>query len=173
MKLANREKWFLGGGIGFLLVFLLYGLVLSPLFEKNRLMDRKIDRKLQELNEMVVLEQDHRRLNEIVAKAEQKMGGRTTGFSIISYLEGLSLRAGIKDRIDFMRPKSIPPGPLYRESAVEIRLKKVPLPDLIQFLYWIEYSPEFLKLKKVKLKSDLRNPSVLEATIEVASFEIV
>jgi type II secretory pathway component PulM len=173
VKLANREKWFLGGGGAFLLVFLLYGLILSPLFEKNGLMDRKIEQKLQELEEMAELEQEHRRLNEIVAEAEGKMRKRTAGFSMISYLEGISLRAGVNDRIDYMRPKPVPPGPHYRESAVEIRLKNVPLPDLVKFLYWIEYTPEFLKLNKVKLKSDVRNPSELEAIVEVSSYEIV
>lgn len=173
IRLAKREKWFLGTGGGLLFLLLVYGLVVSPLLQKNRLLDRKIQAKHQELEEMGELNREFKRLNGLVKTAEQRIGKKNTGFSIISYLEGLSGQTNIKDHIDYMRPKPVPAGTLYRETAVEMGLKQVPLPDLVRFLYGIEYSPEFLRLNKVRLRADIKNPSNLDVTLEVSSFELI
>ena len=124
-------------------------------------------------------------LHDIVRELEAYQAGRTElealekelsgGFdsSIATTLEGLADKAGIKDRIDSLKEKNSPPSDLFETAAVDVRLKKVALPELMAFLFAIEHHPEkVLRLDLLDIKPRFDNKQDLDAAFTVSTFRL-
>jgi hypothetical protein len=70
-----------------------------------------------------------------------------------------------------MDPKSTPPNDLYRESVIEVRLQSVNLKELTDYLFKVENSGSFLKIKRLRIKSRTDDPGHLDVSFRVSSFE--
>ena len=135
-----REQRIIAIGIVFFSCLFLYTFILDPLFEKNKLLKYQIEKKNQELSEMIHLRssvvQDQDGMDRIKSVIDQ----RGQGFSVFAYLEQLATRAEMKDKIMYIKPqRETPVGP-FRESLAEIRLDNINLEELTRFLYEIEAS---------------------------------
>ena len=70
-----------------------------------------------------------------------------------------------------MRPQTNPPVQGYKETAVEVRLEGVLLPELLALLVRLDDSPYLLRVKRVQIKPRFDAPHLLEATLLVSTHE--
>lgn len=153
LGLSPREQRIVAAGLLFVSVMLVYSIVLNPMFESNALLNRKIEKKEQELSEMMRLrssiDQDRGGMEQIKRIIEQ----RPPGFSVFAYLEQIAAKAEMKDKIIYIKPqRETPVGP-FRESLAEIKLDRIELEALTRFLYRIESSEDLLYIKNLKIKA--------------------
>lgn len=169
--LNPREQKIILLGLTFVLVLFIYTFVFDPMLEENALLNRKIDKKSQELTEMVQLRasvtQDRGGMDHIKKIIEQ----RSKAFSIFAYLEQLATKAEMKDKIIYIKPqRETSVGP-FRESLAEIKLEKIDLEELTRFLYQIETSEDLLYIKNMKMKTgkSAKDPEGLDVTLSVGT----
>ncbi len=169
-RLSSRERTFLAVGIGLSMILLGYHFMFSPFMDRLKTMDRLISQKENEIMEMSQLRKQ-------VLAAQQKIAGvenrivQDKSFSLFSYLEGIAVKNQVKDKIVFIRPQPSQVLGDYREVAVEVRMESVTLAQTVKFLETIQASPQFLRVKRAQLKSRYNDPSLLDGTFVVASYE--
>ncbi len=115
-------------------------------------------------------------LNESRAQLKQVEGTLAGGFdaSISTTLETLAGKAGIKDRIDSLKEKPAAPSDLFDEASVDVRLKKVTLAELLDYLYSIEQNPErLLRLKRLEIKPRYDNKKEFDVSFQVSTYRLL
>ena len=149
-----------------LLYWFVQGLIVGPMAQAKR----TIAVREAALMQMRVLQADYRRVQGQVSLLDTQIRSGQQG-NVLSMLEEMASEVQIKDKITSMDPRSIPPNDLYRESVIEVRLQSVNLKELTDYLFKIENSGSFLKIKRLRLKTRSDDPGYLDVTFRVSSFE--
>ncbi len=170
MRLSTREKWIVAAGLACLTVLGLWLGVWEPAQAHLALQERRVEAKRAEYKEIQELAERFDRLSGQIEEIELVMR-RSRDFSILSYLEGLATRQQVKDRIVQMKPKTGEATKFYRENAVEIRMEKVRLPELVRYLYQVENSPELLRVKQLRINPRFDDSDLLDVRFQVSSYE--
>lgn len=108
-----------------------------------------------------------------LAEVESKLEG---GFdaAISTTLESLAGENGISEKIDSLKEKPVAPSDLFDEASVDVRLKKVTLQELVNFLFAIEQNPQkLLRLKQLELKPRYDNVKEFDVSFQVSTFRLL
>ena len=171
MRLAFREKVVLGSGTVLGAMILAYTLIMTPYMEKMRVLDRRISQKAVELKDMSALSQEYIEIKERMEQLKGKARRSKRGFSLFSHLESLAGRTRIKGNIASMKPQSTPLGGDYKETSVEVKLENITTKQLVDYLFRIENSEAFVRIKRLHLKKRTDNPQYLNAAFLVSTYE--
>ncbi len=166
-NLQMREKTLVIGAAVAVILALLYTLVIDPVLAHSSRLDRQIRKAQQDLQML----QTHRReylqqkcvLDNINAQLKQKQGP-----AIRSQLSALANRVGTK--VSSMKTIRSVPSDAYTEKSVEIRMDDVTLEKLTKYLYEIEQSPQYLRIKRLRIKPRLNDRQLLTVTFRVSTF---
>jgi len=90
---------------------------------------------------------------------------------LFSYVEKLTDQAGVRDNLLSMRPQQSTQQGEYRQQQVELRLEKLSLSQLVQFLYAIEYSAQGVQIKSMRIKRRFEDHSSLDVNLSIFSLE--
>lgn len=94
--------------------------------------------------------------------------------SVSTTLETLAGKVGIKDRIDSLKEKPAAASDLFDEASVDVRLKKVTLNELLDYIYSIEQNPEkLLRLKKLEIKPRYDNKKEFDVAFQVSTYRLL
>ena len=158
----ERRVLFLGG-VGVALI-LFFGVVVFPLSRQRGEIEQRIEKKREELKEMMVLSQ---RIDDS-GLASAARGEVPSGFSILSYLEGLADQSRIREKIEYMKPGSSDAKGKGKELSVEVKLKGVSIDELVDYLFRIEQGGQRpLIVRRMMVRSRFSNPRELDATLTV------
>jgi general secretion pathway protein M len=146
--------------------------VWEPVQNHRELLDRKLKAKQAEHREIKQLAKRFRRLAGQIRGIESDIE-RPRNFSILSYLEGLAKRQRVQDRIVQMKPKGGEVTRYYRENAVEIKMEKVRLPELVRYLYQVENSAEMLRILQLQIRPRFDDRDLLDVRFQVSAVELV
>ena len=149
-------------GVALVLVLMISQLVVRPLLRSRRNLDARIERNEKRLQELIGLEKKYRQARAENDRLEQRLANRRNDFNLFAFLEGLAGRDGVKQQIEFMRPSQKPISDSYQEEQVELRLKGVSLERLVPYIYHIETAPEQVRIKRVSIRPNRRDRSLLE-----------
>ena len=149
-------------GVVLVLVLMISQLVVRPLLRSRGNLDARIERNEQRLQELIGLEKKYRQARAENDRLEQRLANRRNDFNLFAFLEGLAGRDGVKQQIEFMRPSQKPISESYQEEQVELRLKGVSLERLVPYIYHIETAPEQVRIKRVSIRPNRRDRSLLE-----------
>ena len=103
-KLNRREKFIICAAGGVVGLLILVHFVITPFFESRKQMQRSLQTKKGELEEMRRLQAEHGALQENLQVSKIRFSKREKGFTLYSFLDQLAGQAGIKDRISSMKP---------------------------------------------------------------------
>ncbi len=168
-NLGTREKIFVIGAAVALLLTLLFLLIVDPLLDRSARLDRQIVSAQRQLQELRTLQREYRNRREVLDKINDRLR-RQKDFSLFSLLETLARQTGTREKILYMKPTVSPPNDAYEEESVEIKMEGVTLEQLIQYLYQVENSPQFLKIKRLYIKPRFDNRQSLTAIFRVSNF---
>lgn len=172
LQLARRERRLVLGGAAALAAALAYLLGLQPLVTRNRDLDRLIAQKEREYAEVIRLGEEYRQARARLDSIEQRLGRSGQEFQLLSFLEGLAARTGVRDRIAYMRPQPSAGAGRFREQAVELRLDAVTINQLTQFLSQIAEAPQGLRVKRLSVVTRYDNASRLDVVVQVAAYQL-
>ena len=160
------------------LIVIAAGLVLSvaaiqwlifPLLDHREKLTSRIERSEKRLQEMIHLEQTYRDVVGENTRVEEGLSGRKPNFTLFAFLESLASREGLKRNIEYMRPSVKSLGDKHQEEQVEMRLSGVTITGLIPYLYNIETAPEQVRIKRLSIRPQQKEQSLLEVNLVVVT----
>jgi len=172
LNLSRRETLVVTIGGAFVLAMFGYWFVISPAMSGFQGKTKSIERKEKQLAEVVKLQDEYLTMTTRMGDIEKTLSTGEKGVSP-KFLEDLAEKRRIKEKITSMNPKTTPMNEDFNESSVEMRIDKIPLEDLVKYLFDIENSSKFLKVKRLRLKTRYDDFNFLDVTFSVSTLEPV
>ncbi len=182
LKLANLYNTYLGmtsrdQTVALIVVGIILVLVVAlPVTVASGKIDRlkqdlaKSSTQLKDLERAIGRYQDAQ--TELRAKEQQLSGGFDS--AVATTLEGLASKAGIADRIDSLKEKPSATSDIVDEVAVDVRIKKVSLSELVSYLQSIEQDPDkLLRLSMLDIKPRYDNKKELDVSFAVSTYRLL
>lgn len=171
LGMSSREQTIALGGVAaalFLIIFLPIMVARSSLHS----LEEEIEEGKKGLKQIVrQIDAYNAAKSEVDALEKIFSGGYDS--AIATTLETLADRVGIKDRIDALKEKPVAPTDFFEQTAIDVRIKKVTLPELVQYLYEIENHPaKVLRLEMLDVKPRYDNKQELDASFTVSTFRL-
>jgi type II secretory pathway component PulM len=167
--LAPRERLLLAAaGAVFTLVVVWLGAVLPMTSALHRAQARAETAEQQ----LVVAQRVHDDLAAVQGRlgaVERRIREGPKG-NLFTTLEELAAQSAVK--VESMEPQAAPAQDAYRETKVQVVLKRVTLAQVVNFLHKIEAAPQLLSVKSLRIRSRADNKEdLLDVTFTVSSFE--
>ena len=128
-----------------------------------------VQAKEKELRDIISLYRTFQQTKADFSVAEKSMQ-QSGDFELLSELESLSARANVKGLITSMDKKKQPKNPFYEQEAVEVKLDRVTIVQLMDYLYELEYSPKVLRVKELHVEVRFDNKDQMNVRILVSKF---
>ncbi|MCE9624225.1 MAG: type II secretion system protein M [Deltaproteobacteria bacterium] len=166
---APREQILVGVGIGVVLLLL----VLVPVScgsSKLTKLEKQIESHEKNVSKVVdkitELQQVQGKMKSVETRIRPKSQVQLT-----TKLEALATQSGIGPNIDSLKEVPGTPGEDFEEMVVGVRLSRLSLSQLIEFLYGIESQNDLsLQVKRLQLKPRYDNRQQFDANFEVSTF---
>lgn len=168
-QMSSRERTILltGGIIAGL--SLLFVLVVDPLLATFDRFERQTVRKEKDLKELALLSRDYMAKRDRLDTIEGRMPPPNSQFSLVTFMEEAAATARVRERITGMQPQVQALAQGYQETAVDLRLEGVQLPELLALLLAIDQAPYGLHVQHLQVRPKFDNPTNLDATVRVLS----
>ncbi|NTU59666.1 MAG: type II secretion system protein M, partial [Deltaproteobacteria bacterium] len=156
MRLSRRDATALGAGGALLVGLSFWLLVYEPVQNRIELLQRKVQAKQSEYRDVQDLVQRLGRLTSNAGQVEERLR-RGQGFSVLTYLEKVAVDLDLRKRITQMRGKGGETTRHYRENAIEVKMEKISMAELVKYLYLVEHpkaddaSAALLRVKQLRV----------------------
>ena len=167
IRLGRREKTLVSLAAGFIAVFILFQFVIFPFFDKREVIKRRIHAKRNGLKEIVKLRSEYESFRRGVDGMQGYLGRRMKDFTLFSFLDQAAGKARVKEHIKYMKPSAPRSNGRFKESMVEMKLDRISLRRLVDYLYLIESPENVVSIKRISIKESKSAPGYLDAVMQV------
>ena len=168
-QLSPRDRvTLLAGALIVVVLLFIFGIV-APYRSALERLDKKIASKQRQLVEVRQLSQEYRQLQQQLTASEQRLAS-SGDFSLLSFVEATSIRLAGRDSLTAMRPQPAATLEGFREEAVEVKLEKIRLNQLVQLLFAAESAPAPMLVKTLRIKPRFDDRNLLDVTLTFASY---
>ncbi len=167
---SQRERIIVAAGGAVVAATLVFLLIIDPLMATIDKLDRQARRKAKDSQELALVAQEYVVKQTRIAKLEQRMPIPPAQFSLLAFMEEATTTAQIRDRIVGMQPQAPIVVQGYQETAVDLRLDGVSLPQILALLVAIEQAPYDVQVHHLQLKPKYDNPVNLDATLRIVTY---
>lgn len=129
---------------------------------------RTAEVKKEEVVKFKSLEEEYLRKKAVVDSVAKKAYVSDPTASPIAALERMGSRVGIKELITSLKPLEERQEAGYTEKAVEVKIEKIDLNQLVSLLYVLENDRELFVVREFSMKGRFENPDLLDVTLKVA-----
>ncbi len=170
MQLAKREKYLIGLAVCVIVFAVLIQLVIMPFVDGRQRMQNSVAAQERNLQEIVRLSQEYKALEQDSETLTQRLASRPGNFTLFSFLEKAAGKAGVKNNIKYMKPSaSTGKGP-FKESLVEMKLEKITLKQMVDYLKLIESPDDIVSVKRISVQTNKKETQYLDAILQVLTF---
>ncbi len=171
MKLAKREKNFVGIAVCSVVFFVLFQLLIFPFFEKRERLQSGVRAKEEALREIIRLRGEYQASKGDSREIQRLLARRAGGFTLFAFLERAAGEAGVKENIEYMKPSTPKSTGPYKESMVEMKLEAITLNQLTQYLHRIESPEDLISIKRISIKQNNKEAGYLDAVLQALTFQ--
>jgi general secretion pathway protein M len=169
-RLERREKLFIGGGVAVLLLVLIFNLVVSPMMDQRKRTQRAIVNRELDLKTMKVLQEEYKQLANKVGGIAERLEQRPPEFTLFSFLEGQATSAQVRELVKYMKPSTEEGEGLLQNSVVEMKLEKVSLSKLVEFLSLIESPENVVSINRISIQENSQGEGLLDVVMQIVTF---
>lgn len=169
-QFSPRERIIVAAGGALAAAALVVLLIVDPIMATIDKLDRQARRKAKDSQELALVAQDYMLKQARMAKLEARMPSPPAQFSLLAFMEEATTMAQIRDRIAGMQPQAPIVVQGYQETAVDLRLDGVTLPQLLALLATIEQAPYEVQVRHLQMKPKYDNPINLDATLKIVTY---
>ena len=167
MKLGRREKILVSLAAFCIAVFVLFQFIIFPFFDRREVIGRGIEAKRDGLKEIVKLRSEYESYKRGADGIQRYLRSRMKSFTLFSFLEQAAGKARVKDHIEYMKPSASRTNGRFKESMVEMKLDKISLKQLVDYLYLIESPKNIVSIKRISIRDSKSAPGYLDAVMQV------
>jgi general secretion pathway protein M len=170
-RMSTREKVVVGLALVLAAAVMIWGIVLDPLAERARLYEDRAGREALKYESFLELREEYLAVRSAMDRLQRQLTDRDSDASLLSRIEGAARRLGLSERITSMKPYNSELDSGMIESSVEIRMEKMELGGLVQFLEAVEKGETGIQTGRLRIKSRFDDPQLLDVTIQVTVLE--
>ncbi len=167
---SQRERIIVAAGGALVAAALAFVMIVDPLMTSIDRLDRQARRKAKDSQELALVAQEYVVKQARLTRLEQRMPNPPTQFSLLAFMEEATTTAQIRDRIGGMQPQAPIVVQGYQETAVDLRLDGVTLPQILALLVAIEQAPYDVQVHHLQMKPKYDNPVNLDATLRIVIY---
>ena len=172
-KLNRRERYIVYGASVVVALMMLHWVILSPLSDSRKRMARVLAAKIRISGEMLTLASEYGRIKKNAAASPSGLSGRTTGFTLFSFLDKQAGEAGMKEHITYMKPSTTTPkNSPYKIAQVELKFQDITTEQLTTYLHKVETSKNQVFVKRLSVSKDTKVLGLINAVLQVEATEI-
>lgn len=170
--ITKREKYAVWIAGALIAVVILMQVIIFPLVDKRQQLNRQIAVQTQTIKELLVLKADYEGTKKIADSERARIAGRSSGFTLFSFLDTLAGQVGLKDRIAYMKPsKTTLENTPYALSVVETKLQDITMKQLTSYLYRIETSNNLVRVKGLSIAKTGKQAGTIDAVLLAETFD--
>ncbi len=147
------------------LVFAFFEWVIDPIHVYQEELNARIQHATQQIQEIQRLGQAYSASKALQSPPSNQK--HTAQFTLFSFLEQTADKTNVRKYISSMRQSSRSLSEEGNEESVEIRLEKMPLRQLVSFLYQVENTPQGVFVKTLTLRPNSTEGMNGELTVSV------
>jgi general secretion pathway protein M len=170
-QLTKSQKDMVKGGLIFVGAVLLIQFAVVPYFDARWNVRNAIAASEKSLRELGVLGAEYDVLSRRSEDIRRMSAKRPPDFALFSYLEKRAGDAGVKANIRSMNPLKSSPSGAYEETAVEMKMDKLTMKQLTDFLYLVESKEEMIRVGKISIVKMKESPEYLSLLIQVSTYQ--
>jgi general secretion pathway protein M len=169
-KLENREKRVVLAGALFLFCFALFHFAVSPLIQARQQTQKALITKNEDIIKIHQLQEEFRKLQVQAVEIQNRLQKRPSSFTLFSFIEEQATKAKVKQQINSMTPStSEGEGPL-QESRVDLKLERISLQQLVDFLQQVESTDNVVVIKRISIQENSKEEGTLDAVMQIITF---
>ena len=169
-NLDLKQRRIAAFGAVFVVAALLLEFAVFPLVDANAKMKKSIAANRRILEEVKKLDAEFTAQNDQISKIRQTLASRRPDFTLLSHLEKKAQAANVKGNIKQM--SSVPglKSASFEESLVDMKLEKMTIKQLADFLYQVESPAEMIRIKRITISKMKENPDYISVQLLIASY---
>jgi len=169
-KLEKREKQIVTAGLIFLVCFAVFHFLVSPLLQARQQTQKALIHKKEDIQKISQLQAKYYKLQNQAVNIEERLQKRSPSFSLFSFIEEKATNAKVKQQINSMTPSTSEGEGSLRESRVDLKLERISLQQLVDFLKEIESAKDVVMIKRISIQENSREDGALDAVMQVITF---
>ena len=168
---SNREKILIYAACMLLLAFVVYQFVFLPLLHARREYELQWIELENRVGDIEVIARRYASeksyLDRLVKTLERKKS-----ISVLTFLENVAEDVGIKDNIEYIKPKGNETGDGISKTVVELKIDAISIVDLMRFLYRIEEERNGLIVSYLRVKPYFKDKSKSDVIFRIEDVNI-
>jgi general secretion pathway protein M len=169
-KLEKREKRVVMAGAIFLVCFALFHFTVSPLLQARQQTQKALIQKKEDIKKIRQLQEEYRHRQNQAVNIQNRLQKRSPSFTLFSFIEERATKAKVKQQINSMTPStSEGDGPL-QESRVDLKLEKISLAQLVDFLQQVESTDDVVAIKRISIQENSKEEGLLDVVMQIITF---
>ncbi|MDD3815619.1 MAG: type II secretion system protein GspM [Desulfocapsaceae bacterium] len=169
-KLEKREKRAVLAGALFLFCFALFHFAVAPLIQARQQTQKALITKNEDIIKIHQLQKEYRKLQAQAVEIQDRLQKRPSSFTLFSFIEEQATKAKVKQQINSMTPStSEGEGPL-QESRVDLKLERILLQQLVDFLQQVESTDNVVVIKRLSIQENSKEEGTLDAVMQIITF---
>jgi len=169
-KLEKREKQVVTAGLVFLVCFAVFHFLVSPLLQARQQTQKALLHKKEDIQKISQLQAEYYKLQNQAVNIEERLQKRSPSFSLFSFIEEKATKAKVKQQINSMTPSTSEGEGALRESRVDLKLERISLQQLVDFLKEIESAKDIVVIKRISIQENSKEDGALDAVMQVITF---
>jgi type II secretory pathway component PulM len=169
-KLDVRQRYIVGGGLIFVIVALLLELIIFPHWDARARLKKTTQSQSKKLAQMVKIDADLAASDAKIAGIKNMMASRRTDFTLFAYLEKKAALANVQGRIKQMNSIQGVRFSSFEETLVDLKLEKITIGQLADFLYQIESTAEMIKIKRITINKMKESPEYISVQLLISTY---
>ena len=171
-KLTRREKYSLYALSSVICLFVVFQFLVFPSLDKRERLKRTLQTKTDILEKMTALQSEYNTIKKRTELSKSRFAGRDTGFTLFSFLDKLTGKAGIRNHVTYMKPStSVQKNSPFKISQVEMKLQGLTLQQLNSYLYMVETSKNMINIKRLSISKTGKIENLIDAVLQVETAE--
>ena len=171
-KLTRREKYSLYALSSVICLFVVFQFLVFPSLDKRERLKRTLQAKIDILEKMTALQSEYNTIEKRTELSKSRFAGRDTGFTLFSFLDKLTGKAGIKNHVTYMKPStSVQKNSPFKISQVEMKLQSLTLQQLTSYLHMVETSNNMVNIKRLSISKTGKQEDLIDAVLQVETVE--
>jgi general secretion pathway protein M len=169
-KLDTRQRYLVAVCAAVVLVALVLSFAVFPMWDARAKMKKTIATSSKKLEEVIKIDSEFVAQDAQISRIRKAMASRRADFTLFSYLEKKAIAASVKGSIKQMNSMQGIKSPSFEETLMDLKLEKITIKQLADFLYQIESPSEMIKIKRITVDKMKESPDYISAQILIASY---
>jgi uncharacterized protein (UPF0333 family) len=170
-KLDGKQRYIASGAAIFVLIVLILEIAVFPFREAKEKLAKAVQTNQKKLTEIIKLDAEFTLQETTMARIKRAMSARSADFTLFAYLEKKATQANVRGRIKYMNSSRGTQSASFEESLIDMKLDKITIKQLTDFLYFVESPADLVKIKKITISKMKESPEYLSAQLQISSVQ--